>query len=87
MWERSCGFVFFAGAVFPAISAHDQGASLFFHRFWLENIKRGKSPLTKQRFHGKIKHLSLTGVKHPFPYFKLSLAHFPEECKSRAKGF
>lgn len=50
MWERSCGFVFFAGAVFPAISAHDQGASLFFHRFWLENIKKRQKPLDKTAF-------------------------------------
>ena len=55
---------------------------------YLKNIQ--KNPLlllTEQKGRGKIKHLSTADGKTSASYLDRSIAHFPEECKSRAEGF
>ena len=58
---------------------------------WAVLLKKGYEmsifPLTEKNGRGKIKHLSTAGGKSPASYLNRSIAHFPEECKSGAKGF
>ena len=59
--------------------------------FMLQSLKNTQQntrfPLTGENGRGKIKHLSTAGEMPPASYLNRSIAHFPEECKSRAKGF